>query len=397
MRIAYVCADQGVPVFGCKGCSIHVQEVVRAFGRMGATVELFTPRPEGTPPPGLEAVPTHELPRAAGGDPASREVAARSANQALYDALERAGPFDLVFERYSLWSLAGMEYARSAEVPGLLEVNAPLVEEQARHRTLVDREGAEAVARRAFRAATALVAVSGEVAAYLGRYAGVSEKVHVVANGVDAERFLPAQQPGDGRVGDPFTIVFVGSLKPWHGLPTLVEAFDMHYRSNPGSRLLVVGDGPERARLVEELAGRGLSAAVRLTGSVPPGEVPRLLAGADAAVAPYPRLELFYFSPLKVFEYMAAGLPVVASRVGQIEGLIRHGVNGLLCPAGEAPALASALGWLSADPWLRRRLGEAARQTVLRDHTWEAVVRRILGLARPVRQARLVTAEWASP
>ena len=59
MRIAYVCADQGVPVFGRKGCSVHVQEVVRAFGRLGARVELFTPRAEGEPPPGLENVPVH--------------------------------------------------------------------------------------------------------------------------------------------------------------------------------------------------------------------------------------------------------------------------------------------------------------------------------------------------
>jgi glycosyltransferase involved in cell wall biosynthesis len=109
--------------------------------------------------------------------------------------------------------------------------------------------------------------------------------------------------------------------------------------------------------------------------------VPRLLARADAAAAPYPQLGRFYFSPLKVYEYMAAGLPVVASRVGQPVGVIRHRQNGLLCPPGDAAALAGALGELRADPGLRLRLGAAAREAVLREHTWAAVARRILRLA----------------
>jgi len=145
-----------------------------------------------------------------------------------------------------------------------------------------------------------------------------------------------------------------------------------------------VGEGPERQRLEENLCHRGLSEAAHLTGAVPPDEVPRLLSGMDAAVAPYPKLHRFYFSPLKVYEYMAAGLPVVASRLGQLEGLIRHGVNGLLCPPGDAEALADTLARLRADAGLRIRLGQTARATVLRQHTWEAAVRRILRLAEAI-------------
>jgi glycosyltransferase involved in cell wall biosynthesis len=110
----------------------------------------------------------------------------------------------------------------------------------------------------------------------------------------------------------------------------------------------------------------------------------------DVAVAPYPNLTRFYFSPLKVYEYMAAGLPVVASRLGQLEGLIRHGINGLLCPPGDAAALADTLAGLRADPGLRRRLGETARATVLRQHTWEAAVGHILCLAKAVPAPGLV-------
>jgi glycosyltransferase involved in cell wall biosynthesis len=183
---------------------------------------------------------------------------------------------------------------------------------------------------------------------------------------------------------------FVGSLKPWHGLPALVEAFALLHRRHAVARLLIVGEGPERSRLLEDLSRRGLSREARLTGAVPPDEVPRHLAGMDAAVAPYCGRCPFYFSPLKVYEHMAASLPVVASRLGQLGGLIRHDVNGLLCPPGDAPALADGLAQLRAAPGLRRRLGEAARATVLRQHTWAAVADGILRLAEAAPAPGLV-------
>jgi glycosyltransferase involved in cell wall biosynthesis len=389
MHIAYVCADLGVPVFGRKGCSIHVQEVVLAFGRLGARVELFTPRAEGEPPPGLEAVPVHCLPAAPRGDAVTRERAALAANDALHEALRRAGPFDLVYERYALWSFAGMEYARAARVPALLEVNAPLIEEQAEHRTLVNRHGAAAVAARVFGAATVLVAVSTEVGSYLEGYPEAARRIHVVPNGVNLERFLPGLLAARPRQAGTFLVGFVGSLKPWHGLTTLVQAFALLHGRHPDARLLVVGEGPEGPHLLEELSRRGLCGATELTGAVPPTEVPRLLARMDATVAPYPILKRFYFSPLKVYEYMAAGLPLVASRVGQLAELIQDRVNGLLCPPGDAVALAAALEELRNDPELRRRLGEAARATVVREHSWEAVARRLLRLAEALPVSEL--------
>lgn len=380
-RVAYVSADLGVPVFGRKGCSIHVQEVIRAFRSMGLEIDLFTACPEGTPPSGLKDVVLHKLPAAAGPDRAAREQAALAANDVLQAALQREGPFDMVYERYSLWSFAGMEYARAAQVPGLLEVNAPLIEEQAQHRGLVDRASALQVAERVFAAADVLIAVSDAVKSYLAQYPATAGRVHVIANGVNPNRFPLDLAPAWPRPAGTFTVGFVGTLKPWHGLATLAEAFALFHRANPMSSLLIVGDGPERERFQEDLAARGVREAAYFTGSVAPEEVPGLLASMDVGVAPYPLSQGFYFSPLKVYEYLAAGLPVVASSIGQLADLIEDGVSGLLCPPGDAVALAGALGRLSSDPAWRKRLGQAARATVLRRHTWDRVVQRIVGLA----------------
>ena len=379
MRIAYICADQGVPVFGCKGCSIHVQEVLAVLTRMGAQVDLFTPRPEGDRPSGRESLQIHEL-RAVRGDCAAREQALLASNEDLRALLEREGPFDLVYERYSLWSFAGMEYAVTAQTPGILEVNAPLIEEQIQHRELIHRREAERVAERVFRAATVLVAVSNEIGQYLRHCPGTHDRVHVVPNGVNPHRFRLRNAPAR-KDNESFTVGFVGSLKRWHGLPVLVEAFALLHNSDPTARLLIVGDGPERVSLEDELRSLGLRADAQLTGAVHPSEVPGLLAQMDVAVAPYPKLPGFYFSPLKVLEYMATGLAVAASNIGQIEQLIQHEQTGLLFPPGNPVALGEALARLRRDPEMRAQLGKNARSSVLREHTWEMVVTRILETA----------------
>jgi glycosyltransferase involved in cell wall biosynthesis len=386
MRIAYICADPGVPIFGTKGCSVHVQEVVRALRARGAEIELFATRLDGEPPPDLRSLRVHKLPSLRGGDLGSREQAALDANRTLFAALADAAPFDVVYERYSLWSFAGMEYARARRVPGLLEVNAPLIEEQVTYRELLDRASAESVAERVFGCATALLAVSEEIAAYLARYPGVRKPVHVLANGVNPDRFPSDIEPARPALPGTFTVGFVGSFKPWHGLSVLIDAFESIHRTGPATRLLLVGDGPERSRLRADLSARGILEAAHFTGAVAPHEVPGLLASMDVAVAPYSQRRDFYFSPLKVYEYMAAGLPVVASRIGQLSHVIDDGVTGFLCPPGDGHALTSALARLRGDPELSLRMGRAGRASVLCHHTWEAVARRILDLA--VTEAR---------
>ncbi len=388
MRIAYICADRGVPVFGTKGSSNHVQEVVRSLVAQGAHVEIFAARIGGLPPPGLDAVTVHRLPKGPRDTPRQKEQTALDANDHLHDTLAAYGPFDMVYERHSLWSYAGMEYARDHSVPGLLEVNAPLIDEQRRYRRLVLEAEADRAVARAFGAASALLGVSDGVAGYLRDHAAVTSPVHVVPNGVDPKRFMPPPADRSGLQRRVFRVGFVGTLKPWHAVGDLIEAFAGLHGKEADSRLLIVGDGPQRHILQENVTACGIHDAVDFHGAVAPAEVPPLLASMDVAVVPYSPTEGFYFSPLKLFEYMAAGRAIVAAAIGQMESFVIDGETGLLYPPGDIAALTRALARLATDEPLRRRLGAAARKIAVRDHTWHAVIGRIFELARANSPAR---------
>ena len=380
MRIAYVCTDPGVPVFGRKGASVHVQAVLTALLRRGGEVHLITARTGGTPPPELAGVQVHEITRARHTDPGEREVACQQADAEVADILDRlhrAQGLDLVYERYALWGRSASAWSRAAGLPHLLEVNAPLVTEQAKHRVLVDRAGAEAVAAAAISATTAALCVSDQVADWARGYADDPTRVHTVANGVDTTRITPAPMAD----GSTFTVGFVGTLKPWHGVETLLEAVALMLADDPSYRLLLVGDGPQRAAL-QDLADRlGIAAQTELTGALDPVAIPDQLHRMHVAVAPYPAAADFYFSPLKMYEYLAAGLPTVASMVGNLPDLLGQGRLGVLVEPEEPRKLADAITALRQDPQRRRRLGQAGRDDVVRHHDWTAVVDRALSFA----------------
>lgn len=376
MRVAYVCMDRGIPVFGRKGASVHVQGVVSALRRAGHDVEVFAARLGDDRAAWLSDVVVHLIEPQAGTaqDPPQWSAAA---NAALSSSLAASGAFDLVYERYSLWSNAGMEYARCQGIPGILEVNAPLIDEQCLHRQLVDRAGAESSEVRAFAAASCVVAVSEEVASYVKRHVGLDTDTVVEPNGFDPARFPEIAGDAEG----PFTLGFLGTLKPWHGLGVLADTFAHVARSVPNAELIVVGDGPERDTLRVQLNASGLLQRTTFAGAVAPEQVGGWLARMHVALAPYPATGPFYFSPLKVVEYMAAGLPVVASASGQIQQLVRHGQTGLLATPGDAAAFAGACVLLHNAVDLRRSLGLAARADAFDRRTWDAVVGRILARA----------------
>jgi glycosyltransferase involved in cell wall biosynthesis len=196
--------------------------------------------------------------------------------------------------------------------------------------------------------------------------------------GADTERFRPGVT---GRLpydrGFARTVaVFAGAFRNWHGAIHLVRAIrhlERDGRSDIGA--VMIGDGPELAAARAEAAGSPL---VRFTGAIPHASMPAALAAADIGVAPFdvgahgPLSLGFYWSPLKIFEYMASGLPVVAPAVDRIPSLVADGREGVLYDPRVDGALASALAKLADSEPLRHELGAAARRRATEQYSWAA-------------------------
>lgn len=365
MHIAYVCLDPGIPVFGTKGASVHIQEVVREYRRRGHDVTVYATRRGSDVPDNLAELRIVDVPITTR-DEEERERAQQAASASVSDMV-RAGGYDLVYERYSLFSTVIAECG----VPGILEVNAPLIDEQRTHRVLVDEQAADAALQEQVQAALATICVSDPVRDWvIARTEGT--RVFTVPNGVNVHRITPQPESPGAPV-----VTFVGTLKPWHGVDVLLRA---RAQAHKDWKLRIIGDGPMRAEL-DDLA-RSLGIDVDFRGAVAPDAIPQHMAGTAIGVAPYPAMNTDsdqYFSPLKVYEYMAAGLPVVASRVGQLPEIM--GESAYLVPPSDPEALAEALDALVANPVERARVGSDNRRQAEREHSWTGTVDHILAHA----------------
>ena len=367
MKILYSAIDQVVP--GTKGGSVHVAAVAEGLAALGHEVVALV-----TAGAGLEAsreVRWISLP------PPLGSTHLRLARTRAIERLARAERPDVVIERYHNFGGEAIRVARSVGAVAVLEVNAPVVDFPGSRKALLDRALLVQPMRRWRERLVSLADVIVTPDAAILPDGTPREKIAVLEWGADTHAFRPGA--GDAPFERPpanTLAVFAGAFRSWHGAITLVRAIRTLERRGRGDiGAVMIGHGPEWDAAREAAEGSPL---VQFTNAIPHANMPGALAHADIGVAPFdvaahgPLSLGFYWSPLKMFEYMAAGLPVVAPAVDRIPSLVGHEREGLLYDPSIPDALADALARLADDPLLRSRLGAAARERAVREYSWTA-------------------------
>jgi glycosyltransferase involved in cell wall biosynthesis len=402
MKIGFLCSDIDIPLFGDEGCSIHVRDFTDALVDLGHDVFIVCPslgENTSTPiksrlyhlqPRGLDAlgwslveqepiIQTQQLERDL------RSVAYNFWLQSEGATIIKREQPDLLYERYSLFGWGGVDLARRQRIPLILEVNDPLCREQMGYEKFTLTATAERMESEIIRAADVVIAISTWIKDWAISLGAKKNDVHVIPNGV-ASRLFTLQDNGEVvrqryKLANHRVIGFVGSFQPWHDVQGLLQAFSKLYTQHKDLRLLLVGDGEQREALEDVHRQLGLQSAVIFTGNIAHDAVPAYLAAMDVTVAPYNWKQDFYGSPLKLFEYMAAGKPTVAAAIGQIEEVIEHGKTGWLYRSGDHEQLADGLSCLLHSAELSSAVGAAAREEILSNYTWKAVASRVAELA----------------
>ncbi|MDR3522820.1 MAG: glycosyltransferase family 4 protein [Acetobacteraceae bacterium] len=366
------------------GQAVHIEELIHALRAQGHEVRVAAPSGWdqtgfGASNPAIDAIK-----RAIPG--AMYELLEFGYNLTAFLRLRRAvAAFrpDVIYERFSLFLLAGIWVRRLSGVRLLLEINAPLFEERARN----DGLKLHALGRWAqgliWRNADFALPVTGVLAKTVMDYGVPEARIRVIHNGIDPDSFAntlprPAAKAALGLPGG-VVIGFVGFIRAWNALDRLVD-FVAEQQTRHDLHLLVVGDGPARAALAAQAMARGVTERITLTGLVERADIARHLAAMDIAVLPGITP---YSSPLKLFEYMIMGCAIVAPDSENIREILTDGEDALLFDPTDPTAMAACVQRLLVNAQLRAQLGEAAQARIQSAGlTWARNAERVVALAR---------------
>lgn len=289
---------------------------------------------------------------------------------------------DAIYERYNLFFLAGVWSARLFGLPLLLEVNGPLYEERCEHGGLALQRLARWSQRYVWRRASYVLPVTRVLASFAERAGVPSERITVVPNGINLDHFSSAPTTLNAKetlaLRDKLIIGFTGFMRPWHGIDRAIEWLASVRDRFPQAHLLLVGDGPARPALEALTRQLGLASRVTFTGVVDRDRIPAYVAAFDIALQP---AVVAYASPLKLFEYLALGKPVVAPRTPNLCEVLDHGRNALLFEPDDRESFFASLSELARNAELRASLGASARATIdTKQLTWAHNARRVSAL-----------------
>jgi glycosyltransferase involved in cell wall biosynthesis len=371
------------------GQRVHITTIQRALRQLGHEVLEVSPLP-AVEAAGGASVPTlrrRVLEKVAAATPKGAyeglELAYNFVGfRALASAIRTFKP-DFIYERYALNTVAGAWASKRYGVPLLLEVNSPLADEKRALGQLLFYRASRRLEAYVLNRATRVLAVTQVLADILHRSAGLPEqRTVVVHNGTDPEvvqRAAARRAAVRSELGfqsDAVVLGSVGFFREWHGVDQMLDAFAAVRRSSPRTRVLLVGEGPAIPSLQQLVTTHGLTDDVRFTGAVAHDRIPEFLAAMDVVVIPR---AVEYASPLKLFEYMAAGKAILAPRQPNLLEVITEDHDALCFRPGDERELLGLIQKVVDDAALRRALGEAAQITIdARQLTWIGNAQRII-------------------
>lgn len=303
------------------------------------------------------------------------------------ERLLRARLPDVLYQRHSVFNASGAVLARRLDRPLILEANGSEVWAREKWSRLQLRSVCVRMERYAFAGAAVIIVVSKILKEQLVEMGADPDRILVNPNGVDPERFRPDLDGSRVRAAlgfgpDDLVCGFLGTFTRWHGVLFLAEQVAELARRHPRSRFLFMGDGDLRSAVEARLRESGVAGSAVFTGLLDHGAVPEHLAACDVLISPHLPFEdgtPFFGSPTKLFEYLAMGRAVVASRLGQIGDVIEPGTSGCLYTPGSATEFQSEMDNVLRSNELRHSLGVGARARVLAHYTWRRNADRAIG------------------
>ena len=301
-----------------------------------------------------------------------------------YSILKKHKP-DILYHRYSTFNFSGTILSFLTKKPLILEFNSSALwktEKGVKHRFKISRFLIE---RLNLNWANIIVVVSAELKRKLIRDRIDERKVIINTNGADPEFYNPAVHKKDLRsiygINKKYLVGFAGMFGQWHGVETLVSCIKHVVHKNGETHFILIGDGILRDKLEQIAKNDGTLNFVTFTGIIPKKEMACYLNACDILVSPHRNMadgQPFFGSPIKLFEYMAMGKPIVASKVGQLEDILENERNALLVPPDDPVELAKAILRLVSDGNLGENLGRRARIDLINNYTWEHNVKRVI-------------------
>jgi glycosyltransferase involved in cell wall biosynthesis len=284
------------------------------------------------------------------------------------------------YQRHCRFAIAGALLSSRLKVPLILEYNGPEGWVAEHWDPTPFRSWIRLCEEVSLRCATRIIVVSEALREELSERGVPAERIRVNPNGVDPDYFYPGRGRDSGRreLGvkpEEVLVGFAGSFSLWHGIEILEQAIVrlLSNRQRCRLRFVLMGNGLLHGEMRSALAAYESTGEVIFTGSLPSNKVVEYLDACDILVSPHipmPDGSRFFGSPTKLFEYMAMGKGIVASRLEQLAEVLEHDRTALLVTPGDVDELAKAILDLAVNPEKREALGAAARRAAVERHSW---------------------------